>query len=336
MKNNHTEKIAKKLTTAYGSIGALKVVNKALSNTKNEPVTATKAFGQIMDAHWVKLAKKVMKKSDGVKSTTKSVNSFLKFVDKTMGQYSKIAADDIEDYIEHLYKLSRKRFVADHNLKAVQKAELPEIDPSIWIAKDTEAVAAITRITNNSAGKFYQNSVQKTVQESVKKNLLDTPLTNAEAVEIMKKDLAKALKIKQGQLASKVVPKGFHGTSNQYFSGLAENSATLARTAQSIYAIEDVGAKWIVIRSVRSSRTCLGCLAMDGQKFKTARMVKHLEKILSIDDVSEYKDIQPSFHFKTKGESTTKQKAEAKKIASSDQVRIPPFHFRCECYADMG
>ena len=161
-------------------------------------------------------------------------------------------------------------------------------------------------------------------------------MEQSEAVKVMTKDLAKALKIKQGALASKVIPKGFHGTSTQYFTGLAENVATLSRSASAIYSVQEVGAKWIVIRSIRSARTCIGCIEMDGTRYKISKVVKHLEKILAIDDVSQYKEVQASFHFKTPGESSKNQLAAVKEIKAGGAILIPPFHFKCECYTDMG
>ena len=97
-----------------------------------------------------------------------------------------------------------------------------------------------------------------------------------------------------------------------------------------------MGGKYIIIRSVRTSRTCIGCLAIDGTKYKIADAVSHLEKILSIDDVSEYKDIQPYLHFTTKGDSTPDKLAEAEALKNSGVIYLPPLHFRCLCYTDMG
>ena len=336
MSNSNSLEIVKKLKLANSHLGALKIVSKALSTAKNEPKAAIKAFGKTMETHWNKQAAKVMKKAGSVKSTKKSTDAFIKFVDKTMGKFGDNAAGDIEDYVEYIYRLTKKRFADDNNLKAVEKVELPTIEPTLWIKQDTEAIKSISNITNNSTGAFYQTSVQQTVLETVKKTMLDPTLTTEQAVEIMKKDMAKALKLQPGKLASKVVPKGFNGTANQYFHGLAENSATLARSSSSIYSILEVGGEYVISRSLRTARTCAGCLAMDGKKYKTAKVVTHLEKILNIGDISEYKDIQPSFHFKTEAESTDEQKALAKELKNDDTVRIMPYHFRCECYLDMG
>lgn len=317
-------------------LNALKKVSIALAKATDDNTKVEEAFGVMMSAEWLKLAKDVIKKSGNIKKTKKSVNKFLKYSDTTMNSFIDNIDEDMKDYIQYIYKSSKVKFNKDQGLVKVDKA-LPAVEPSLWIAQDTAAVESLGRITGNSAGKFYKSSVMKTVHESVKKNVFENPeLTHAEAVEIMQKDLSKALRVTKGKLASKVVPKGYHGTAEQYFSGLANNSATLARTSSSVYSMQEVGAEYIIVRSVRTSRSCAGCLAIDGQKYKTSSAVKHLEKILNIDDVSEYKDIQPSLHFKTTTSSTPEQLAEAKKLKTDGAIYLPPLHFRCECYTDMG
>lgn len=330
------EQKSEKITKGKVKVKALKAVVKAITKAKNDEKSTINGLGKTMLKAWEDLADNVMEKADSVKDTEKSVDSFLSYVDKEMGKLNSIIEDDMQDYIDYLYKFQKNKFVKDNDLEPVAKANLPEIEPSIWIAKDEEAISSVTRITKSSTGKFYKGSVQKTVYESVKKNILESPLTHEEAVGVMKKDLAKALKISKGKLASKVVPKGFKGTADQYFSGLAENAGTLTRTSSSIYSVSEVGGKYIVVRSVRSSRTCAGCLAMDGTKYKTADAVKHLEKILAIDDVSDYGKVQPSFHFTKTDKSTPEQLAQAKELKESGAVYLAPFHFRCECYMDMG
>lgn len=316
---------------------ALKKVCIEISKAVDDDKSAVEAFGIYMLDEWTTLAKKVIAKSDDIKATEKSVDSFLKYCDSEMEKFGDEVESDIHDYIDFIYKFSKEKFIKDKGLELVEKADLPVIESTLWIEQDTAAIKSLERITGQSTGKFYKTSVMETVHNSVKKNVFENPsLTHAEAVEIMQKDLSKALKLSKGKLASKVVPKGFHGTANQYFSGLAKNSATLARTSSTIYTIKDVGAKYVVVRSVRTSRTCVGCLAIDGQKYKTADAVSHLEKILSMDDISEYKDIQPSFHFTTKDKSTPEQLMAAQSIKESGAIHIPPHHFRCECYTDMG
>ena len=59
--------------------------------------------------------------------------------------------------------------------------------------------------------------------------------------------------------------------------------------------------------------------------------------IPSINDISEYSDIQPSFHFKKGSEETTPaQSTQLKELKADGAVYLPLFHFRCACYTDMG
>ncbi len=294
----------------------------------------TKAFALYMAKEWRTLANPLIKKSGDLKQTEKSVNSFLKSVDTEMGKYGGKIEDEVDDYITFLYKFAKDKFIKDHKLDKVEKVDLPEISPVIWAEVDELAITQLKKITNGAAGKFYSSSVQQAVHESVKVNMFDRHLTHDDAITAIKKDLERAFKLKGGALESKIVPKGFKGTANQYFSGLAEYSSSMARTSSSIYTMQDVGVEKVVIRSLKSARTCVGCLEMDGTVYKTKDVAAHMDKMLAVNDVSELKELQPFFHFDTPGNSTDKMKEDAKKV-SGGSVKTPPFHFLCECFLDM-
>jgi hypothetical protein len=255
-----------------------------------------------------------------------------------MSKFGDNVEKTVDQYTEFFYKYSKDKFIKEKKLAKVQKADPPDVSPAMWFDKDDEAIEQLKKMTNKSTGQFYQASVQKAVHESVRKNMFESQLPQKEALEQMKSDLAKALKMKPGSLASEVVPTGFKGTADEYFKGLAEHTSSMARTTSTLYTMEQVEAETMVIRSLKTSRTCAGCLQMDGTTYKVEKAVKHVEDIMSADSLDEIRDIQPSFHFDTPdkplSEAKSAQLKELKETKDSN-VRLPAFHFRCECYVDM-
>jgi len=310
-----------------------------------EDVVVTKAstldvFQLYLLDEWAKLAKPLIKQSVKVPHTEKAINKFIKSVDTVMGTYGDIVEKESAEYIEYLYKYSKAKFIKDNKLTPVKKAELPEITPSIWIAADEEAIVALTEMMGQSTSTFYGQSCQKAVSESVKKNIFERNLTTAQAAKAMQKDLTKALRLKDGALESKVIPSGFKGTANQYFSGLVEHNGTMSRTSSALNSLLGVGVKKFKVYSIRSARTCLGCLAMHGKSFTVDDGVKHMNKLLGAESKDDLKEIQPSFHFESKDGYKNKDQLkakmkEAKGIADAG-IALPPYHFRCKCYVDMA
>jgi len=206
---------------------------------------------------------------------------------------------------------------------------------SLWHEKDEEAIRSIQRQTRDFAGSFYGNSVQTAVAESVAVNVFERGLTEKEAGAALQADLMKAFRLDEGALESKVVPAGFRGKAKSYYIDLAENQAQLTRTTTMMYALDDVGAEKYTIHSVKTNRTCLGCLNMDGVEYTVASGKKHVDKLLGASTVADLKKIQPSFHFKPEGENSDAKVAEAAALPGT-QPSVPPFHFRCECYISMS
>lgn len=334
------------------------LVSKQTPSIVTDP-SITNAFGLFLFQEWAKLSKKVLSNANSIKATTSSVDKFLKKTDKIMGKFPKIVDDEMSQYIEFVYKFSKNKFIKLKGIEFVKKIEIPE-PPTIpfgWVDKDSEAIEQLDRMISGSTATYYNTSIQKTIHESVRKNIFESQLSTAEAAKRMKRDLSKSLGLKSGKLESKVIPQGYHGTADAYFKGLVEHSATMARTSSSIITMDTIDAKWVQIFSIRSSTTCIGCLAMDGKKFKTGAALDHVNKLLSAKNSQELKEIQPWFHLehgdiapldiingKNKpgfdwdkvGNNSPAKSARAKEIANSKNVDLPPFHFKCYCYTDMG
>lgn len=293
----------------------------------------TKTMSLYLLKEWSKLAKPMISKADKVAHTKEAINSFIKSINSQMKNFGGNVEEETKKYVSWFYTYSKEKFIKDNKIKIVEKVKLPTLDPSILIAVDTEAIAALEGMATQSTNTFYGSSVQATVAESVKKNIFERGLAKAEATKAMKSDLAKALKMKVGGLESKIVPQGFSGTADAYFSGLAEGTASVARTASTLQTLSSVGAKKFVIRSVKSARTCIGCLGMDGTVYTVAEGMAHLNKMLKAENLDALKKVAPFFSFKVSGGNSEAKIKEAKNVSS--MVRTPPFHFRCECYIDM-
>ena len=302
-------------------------------------INVVSAFGLMMFSKWAKLAKPLIKEAGG-KSTSSTgwVDPFIKKIDKKMGTYQSTIDDEQVEYTEYLYKYFKNEFIKRNKIQIVEKANLPEITPILWLEQDEEALAALRKMTSGSTGKFYKTSVQQAVQDSIKFNIIESNLPLDEAVAQMKRDLSKALKMTPGQMESKVVPPGYTGTAESYFTSLADHTASLSRTTGAVFTMDEVDAKKMIIRSVRSKRTCLGCLEMDGMIYDVSKAKKHTDKMLGADNVGDLKKLQPFFHYKTPDEYSETELANAQASAKAEAnsgFKTPPFHFRCECFVDM-
>ena len=307
---------------------------------KNKTSTKTVgAYALYMYSEWVKLAKPLIDEAGGKStSTTSWVEPFIKKIDKKMGKFQSTIQEKQDEYVDYFYKYFKNDFIKSNDIEIVQKAEVPSVTPILWATTDDEALLGMKKFSSGASGSFYNNSVQQTVRSSIEANIIEGNLTLEEGVAQMKRDLTKALRIKPGSLESKVIPPGYKGTAEKYFSGLADHTATLSRTTGSVYTLDSIGATEMVIRSLNTNRTCVGCLEMDGTKYKVADAKKHANKIINADSISDLKDIQPWFHFKPPSEYDADglKVAEASAKESVDgQMHIPPFHFRCECFVDM-
>lgn len=309
------------------------MVDKRTKRAPKDTVVA-KALGLFMFNEYQKLVKPLIKEGGSVQHTKAAINKYLKKINNTMKTFPSKIETRVNDDIDYIYRYSKASFAEKHKITKA-KTKPPEIPVSLWHDRDEEAITALQRQTNDFAGSFYSNNVQAAVADSVSVNVFERGLTAKEAGEALQKDLMKAFRMDQGTLESKVVPPGFRGKADRYFVDLAEHQAQMARTSSLIYAMDDAGATKFTIHSVKTDRTCLGCLNMDGVEFSVPDGVKHVEKLLSANDVDELKAIQPSFHFKPDGENSPAKIAEAA-THNGGNVEVPPFHPRCECYVSMS
>ena len=321
----------------------LKVLSMQID--KETDRTDTKV-GDVLTAYltkeWKDLADKSISQGKNIKVSKESVDSYVKFIDKTMNQYSDNVNEEVADSVEYFYKYFKSRFIKDESLvsKYVEKAEPPAIPPEFWTKADITNMKAIEAQINSSVGGFYGESCQVAVAESIRVNVFEKGLTGDALTEAVMGDVAKALRVAKGKLASDVVPPGFRGTADQYFRGVSNYGETMTRTSSTLSALKDVGVKKFVIRSLKTDRTCLGCLEMDGQQYSVADGLAHQQKMFDAESKDELRAIQPMFHYDAPGtysnpEKLASAKADAKAEAS-EGVRVPPFHFRCQCYVDMA
>lgn len=319
------------------------ILDKATKSPTAKNVTT--AFGLYMFANWASLAKPLIKKAGSQPtSNTDWVDGFIREIDDTMGQFQGIIEDGQREYIGYLYRYLKNQFIKKNKIEIVKKADevdppdLPEITPILWLEMDETAVLGIQRVVSESSGRFYTNSVQKVVSDSVKKNIFESNLPLSQAVTNMQSDLIKALKLEPGGLASEIIPTGYRGSAESYFAGLADFTASMSRTSGDLLTLDEIDAKTIVVRSVASNRTCVGCLQMDGTTYTVPSAVEHLNSKLAVDDVEELKKVQPFFHFKTPSEYSTESLKTVQGLAkelTEGAMFLPPFHFRCECFIDM-
>jgi len=317
------------------------LIDKKAVKTDPERLSVTGEFTAYMFNEWSKRAKPLVNQAKNVSITSVGINSFIKKIDSTMGKFGSEIEQEVRDHVKYFYAYYKKNFIEERKLgKKIAKVEAPKIPAEFWFEADTKNVELIEGQIVKSTGEFYGNSCKTAIADSIKKNAFERGLTGTQLRDALVNDLEKALRLKGGALESRVVPEGFKGTAEQYFKGIAEHTATTTRTGSHLTALQDAEVDRFIVRSLKTSRTCLGCIAMDGKTFTVKRGVSHFNKLLEADR-EELKELQPSFHYKSpsdysNAEALAQAKADASKMSKSDNVQLPPFHFRCECYVDMA
>ena len=233
-------------------------------------------------------------------------------------------------------KLRGRLAVTSPHLERVQKApprrRFVDVRPSFGLVDD-QAMAALVGNQTFWIGRHYDTDLSGRIAAISRNILIDSGLDRREAsIKLQEAMVAEfgldpAAPFLRGPGIE--IPRGWRGTSIQYFEGLATNAATVGRVHGSMRAMSEIGATKYTIVNPDDERTCERCKFMDGKSFEVRRAQA------AIDEETE-EGLTPT-NIKAR-HPFSRDVAELR--SSSDLLRdgygYPPFHFRCRCTVDIS
>lgn len=268
-------------------------------------------------------------------------------VERAMRPWKKDATPKVVKAVEDIYFLARE---AGHkkatgqttaaltydtpNLTEMQKAApragfsvLPDFD-----LIDEDAVEALQGHQVFWVGEHYDENISKAVARAARQGIVEGGKDLATVGKLVKGRLIKEL----GRVAS---PGGFHGSSAQYFEGLAANAATVSRAHGQMSSFMRIGATQYEITNPNDSRTCPICSHMDGKVFTVEQGSAQLGQELAATKPDDIKKVHPWIgvsRMKTLSPTPGAKgsKGQSDKLAKAG-FSMPPFHFRCRCAIDI-
>lgn len=307
-------------------------------------------YRQYLLAQWNTLAAQAVKRASSMARQGKSADAIARAVRKIMQRWADVVVPRAKSEMDKIYRLAR---TAGHKKVTGQtKASLTYDTPNLteltvekalpgfaalpaFDVIDDEAIAALQGQQVLWIGEHYDTNLAAGIQTTARETMLEAGRNRAVAGQLMQERMAQ-------QFAHVRTPGGFHGSTEQYFEGLAANAATVARAHGQLSSFMRVGATRYEIVNPRDRRTCPVCNHMDGKTFTVQQGANQMFAELKATDPDEIKKVHP-WHSKKELDKISakpgqlKGKAGAKDSAdlANAGFSIPPFHFRCRCAVDI-
>lgn len=265
-----------------------------------------------------------------------------KIVEKHMTKWANVVLPVANQTTEKIYKLGRivgwKRAVGkikgkralEYEAEGVKKAAL-EVFPGFEVV-DEQAIAALNGHNLYWIGSHYNRNLSDTIAKTVRDTIIGQGLSRSEAAKVLQELLTSKF--------SKIdVPGGFRGTTNDYFQGLAANTATVSRVYGQLESFDQFGVVRFEIVNPNDHRTSKICQHMSGKVFTVAQGKEQLSKELTSSDpegikklhpwmtIQELKALSPTPGLVGKGEQEALAKA---------GLPLPPYHFKCRSSIDIS
>lgn len=313
---------------------------------------------EYIDTQWNKLSVKAARDfSKSIKSGSGNVSDgefekALRIVDNVMSKWSDIIKDRYTKDMEDIYKFAHiaaiKRatgygkkptvFNTEPFLPGIKKAERkspPGPVPKITVSFDLIDESALESFKKHQIywiGQHYKDNVSKHVANTAKEELIRLGRGRVEAGRVMES-------VVKTTLSEVRIPKGFNGSSKQYFEGLVANSATTQRVSSQLNVFDRAGFTKYEIVNPDDHRTCEKCQHLDGKQFFVSDGKSIISSVLNAKNPSQIKEIHPFITPRkaielTNGHIGPAGTNKTRRLASGGYV-MPPFHFRCRCNIDI-
>jgi SPP1 gp7 family putative phage head morphogenesis protein len=231
---------------------------------------------------------------------------------------------DIDSQIQDIYEGIVGGFLQRNDL-LVQKATGRPTAAGIALLltkKDEDAIAAIQKLTTQTAGVNFPEEVLGKAALVVKEVVLDKGLPPADAARRLENEIAGVLGI-----ADAAVPSTFETNPEAYFEILANNAALMARNVGGLIAMENAKIQKYRISAILDRRTSAICRALDGRVFSVSAGMEMVNTVIGLDSAQELKETFPWSKWQS-GKVGPDTPANNDKIATQG-LGFPPYHGSC-------
>lgn len=231
---------------------------------------------------------------------------------------------DIDSQIQDIYEGIVGGFLQLNDL-LVQKAVGKPTSAGITLLmtkKDEDAIAAIQKLTTQTAGVNFPEEVLGKAALVVKEVVLDRGLPPADAARRLENEIAGVLGI-----ADAAVPSTFETNPEAYFEILANNAALMARNVGGLIAMENAQIQKYRISAILDKRTSAICRALDGRVFSVSAGMEMVNTVIGLDSAQELKETFPWSKWQS-GKVGPDTLANNDKIAR-EGLGFPPYHGSC-------
>lgn len=286
---------------------------------------------------WKVRAKTASDTAARIIASGKSKGVALSGVDAIMGRWAGDVKPGYVGLIGNAYKLARRaghdkatgkskgslQYVAP-KAESVKKAVAPKATIAVKFGlADEKAIAQLSKQEMMWIGEVYEN-VAPTVNAA---------LEDAVALGLSMSEAGKAVAdAVSDALLNIEIPKGYTGTAQRYFEGLAANAITNVRVQGQIQSFANLGVTSYELVNPDDERTTDLCHELNGTVFTTDQGIANMEELAKASTPDEYRAAKPFLPPKDVLEMLAKG---ADVLAAAGQA-FPPFHFECRTTVDIS
>jgi len=301
---------------------------------------------QYLDTTWNKRVRTAVDRASSLARRLKPAKDISKVVEREMLKWTRDVVPRVEKDTKHIYQLARKAGWRKANRETTAllsysapsfselkkaKRRFAQLLPTFDLV-DESAVKAIAEQQIFWVGKHYSKNLSESIAKTAKETMIEAGTDQVAAGKLMSERI-------KDELSHVRTPGGFHGTSRQYFEGLAANAATVGRTHGQMRSFIDLGVTKYYINATVDRRTCEVCLHMDGKVFAIDHGSRQLNAELGAKTPQDIKSVHPWTNLSRLQAVSPKAGPvgpdDAGKLADAG-FSLPPFHYRCRCTVDVS
>lgn len=252
-------------------------------------------------------------------------------------------------YVEHRDGYLEARQCDPEEIKKIEKATVPRAATALptFDVVDTAAAGALVERQVFWIGRHYDDNIAGSIRDTARSALVEAGKDRRAAGEIMQRQVRE-------NLSHVRTPRGWRGTQEMYFEGLAANAATVGRVQGQMRSFIDLGITKYEIRNPSDSRTCRVCAHMDGKVFTVQQGAQQMQQEFAIAEIpgqspGEYRDAVKAVHPWIQDSNRGMEKlnnigsglpgkqgpADSQAYAEAG-LSLPPYHYRCRCTVDVS
>lgn len=301
---------------------------------------------EYLEAKWLARSAEAVNAAEALALKGRGADKITAAVDQIMERWAGDVEDAFGSEMDGIYRLARIagfRKAATRSKASLQYNTTNFTEESVKKAKKTAKVVPNFDLADKDSmkalrqhqvfwlGDYYKSDVSKGIAQTAREVIVEAGGDRTKAGKLIRERMTIAL----GKVET---PEGFHGSSKQYFEGLAANAATVARAHGQMRSFADIGISAYVIVNPDDERTCDHCGHMNGKVFKLKQGLDQMQAVLKAKNPKQVRAAHPWIGYKgLKGISSKAGAAgaeDADALAKAGQA-LPPFHFRCRCTADI-